>query len=228
MLHDGPNTRGAPPSRGLLKSRGPGTPHLVRNLSVTFASVVGPSGSERTKEGMRQDRVKFDSEPPEISNSKTMQYDKLKFESAHSKLKMSVVLDDKEMQEELSRNAELRRYDARKEAELLQRGARKLQSRERHRSDTMDYLGGDGRVNPLLHRGLPTPLLEYKRPTNPEHYNDRDFNRHIRLMEHYNNPEKLEHLLKEQFDFSKAGESLDVRAKREAKAGRRAPARYGQ
>jgi hypothetical protein len=199
MLHEGPNTRGAPPSRGLLKSRGPGTPHLARNLSVTFASVVGPSGSERTNEGMRQDRAKFDFEPPEISNSKTLQYDKLKSESAHSKLKISAGLD-----------------------------ARKLQSRERHRSDTMDYLGGDGRVNPLLHRGLPTPLLEYKRPTNPEHYNDRDFNRHIRLKEQYNNPEKLEHLLKEQFDFSKAAESLDVRAKREAKAGRRAPASYGQ
>jgi hypothetical protein len=127
---------------------------------------------------------------------------------------------------EALRNARLRRSDEKREAAFKAKVDRHEAARK-HR-DSVDFLGGEGRVNPVVHRGLPTPLLEFGRPVNPEHMDDRDFLRHIRIRERVNNPEKLQELLAERFDYSTAAETLADKVKRKEKAtmGRRAGGRY--
>lgn len=127
---------------------------------------------------------------------------------------------------EALRNARLRRSDEKREAAFQAKVDRNVAARK-HR-DAVDFLGGEGRVNPVVHRGLPTPLLEFGRPVNPEHMDDRDFLRHIRIRERVNHPGKMQELLAERFDYSTAAETLEDRVKRKEKAtmGRRAGGGY--
>ena len=129
---------------------------------------------------------------------------------------------------EALRNEQLRRSDEHREAVF--RAKVEHHEAARNRRVAADFLGGEGRVNPVLHRGLPTPLLEASRPVNPEHMNERDFSKHMRIRERVNNPEKMQELLTEKFDYSTAAESLadKVKKKEKAKMGRRAGGYYGQ
>ena len=129
---------------------------------------------------------------------------------------------------EALRNMHLRHSDEHREAVFKAKVER--HEAARNRRVATDFLGGEGRVNPVLHRGLPTPLLEASRPVNPEHMNERDFSKHIRIRERVNNPEKMQELLNEEFDYSTAAESLadKVKKKEKAKMGRRAGGYYGQ
>ena len=129
---------------------------------------------------------------------------------------------------EALRNVHLRHSDEHREAVFKAKVER--HEAARNRRVATDFLGGEGRVNPVLHRGLPTPLLEANRPVNPEHLNERDFAKHVRIRERVNNPEKMQELLTEKFDYSTAAESLadKVKKKEKAKMGRRAGGYYAQ